>query len=105
MRRLTLIAASGDAERLRAGLEVAASAAALGRPVRMFLQGPAVRLFDEPGLAALLEEARALGLAITACQTALAAAELRADELPAGVETSGLIALLAGAEDDQLLMI
>jgi len=110
---LTVILASADAERARAGLEVAAANAALGQPTRVFVQGSAARLFGEldqkaapglPSLGELLEEAMALGVSVTVCQSGLALAGLRADRLPSGVETGGLVELLSGAGGDQLLM-
>jgi predicted peroxiredoxin len=110
---LTVILASADAERARAGLEVAAANAALGQPTHMFVQGVAARLLGEldraaapgaPTLGMLLEEAMALGVTVTVCQSGLALAGLRADCLPPGIETGGLIGLLSGAGESQLLM-
>lgn len=120
VRRLTIIVAGDEAERFRAGLEVAAAAAAVGRPVRMFLQGGAVRLLarpmassgdagqrlvGQPRLAELFDEARAIGVALIACQSGLALCSLGADALGEGVAIGGLVSLLADGADDQLLMI
>lgn len=107
MRGLTIIVATGDPARLRAALEVASAQAALGRPARLFLQSdaaPLLRNSGDPLFAHMLQEALALGVAVTACQSGLALAGIAATELPAGIETGGLIELLSGAGEDQLLM-
>ncbi|QPQ56242.1 DsrE family protein [Allosphingosinicella flava] len=111
MRPLTVIVAGPDPARFHAALSLAAAAAALDRPVRLFLQAEAVALLRAPiaapgdaayakagmpVLAALLEEAQALGVAVTACQSGLALAEMTAAALPPEVDTGGLIEALAG---------
>ncbi len=118
MRRLTIILTGTDAERFRDALQVAAAWAALERPARLFLQGEAVRLLQEPmtcssdgvqrgagqpTLAELFGEARGLGVQCIACQTGLSIAGAGADKLPQGVEVGGLVSLLADAGEDQLL--
>ncbi len=111
MRRLTIIVAGGDPARLRSALEVAAAQAALDRPARLFLQGDAAILLRSddvraglPSLRQMLDEALALGVEVTVCQSGLALGGMTAAELPAGVETGGLVELMASAGDDQLLM-
>jgi hypothetical protein len=52
----------------------------------------------------LLAEAIALGASVSVCQTGLAAADLSAEQLPAEVETGGLVQLLSGLGGDQLVM-
>lgn len=118
MQGLTIIVASADEERFRSALEVAAANAALDRTTRVFLQGAAASLLQlptadaeessggtgAPTLAQLLEEALALGASVTVCQSGLALAGLRADQLPDGVETGGLVELLASGRNHQLLM-
>lgn len=114
MRGLILIVASRDAARFRSALEVAAAQAALGRPARLFLQADAVALLrsmdelpapqGQPTLRQMLEETLALGATVTACQSGLALAGMTAADLPVDIETGGLVELLAGAGDDQLLM-
>ena len=118
MQGLTIIVAGADEERFRSALEVAAANAALDRTTRVFLQGAAASLLqplaseaDEPPdvmgvptLAQLLEEALALGASVTVCQSGLALAGMRADQLPDGVETGGLVELLASGRNHQLLM-
>jgi predicted peroxiredoxin len=103
MQGLTIIVATADAERFRSALEVAAANAALGRPTRLFLQSAAAPLLAN-GSEPLLEEAMALGTIVTVCQSGLALAGMRADGLPPGVETSGLVQLLSSAADHQILM-
>ena len=118
MQGLTIIVASADEERFRSALEVAAANAALDRTTRVFLQGAAASLLQRltaeaedllgkigtPTLAQLLEEALALGASVTVCQSGLSLAGLRADQLPEGVETGGLVELLASGRNHQLLM-
>ena len=117
MHGLTIIVASADEERFRSALEVAAANAALDRTTRLFLQGPAASLLRPllaeseaeaaagmPTLPQLLEEALALGALVTVCQSGLALAGIRADQLPEGVETGGLVGLLASGRNHQLLM-
>lgn len=109
MQPLTIIVATADPARFHAALSLAAAQAALDRPIRLFLQAEAVSLlrlpiaapFDDryaaaglPTLAALIEESRVLGVAITACQSGLALADMTTADLPPGIETGGLIDLL-----------
>jgi predicted peroxiredoxin len=58
-----------------------------------------------PSLQELLEEIMALGAGISVCQSGLALAGLRADELPAGVEAGGLIELLSTRGDHQMVVV
>ncbi len=118
MQGLTIIVAGADEERFRSALEVAAANAALDRTTRVFLQGAAASLLrplaaevekpqgieGTPTLAQLLDEALALGASVTVCQSGLALAGMRADQLPEGVETGGLLELLASGRNHQLLM-
>ena len=118
MQGLTIIVAGPDEERFRSALEVAAANAALDRTTRVFLQGAAASLLrfspaqveepqgtqGTPSLAQLLEEALALGASVTVCQSGLALAGMRADQLPEGVETGGLVELLVSGRTHQLLM-
>ncbi len=116
---LNIVVAGEDPGRLHAALSVAAAWAALGRPARIFLQAEAVALLRAPpgeddrrrreagipALADMLEECVALGASVTACQSGLALAGLSAEDLPAGVDTGGLVDFLAGSRtDDQLMM-
>lgn len=116
---LSIVVAGEDPARFHAALSVAAAWAALDRPARIFLQAEAVALLrlsptaeegemrgsGMPSLAEILEESLALGASVTACQTGLALAGLSAEDLPAGVDTGGLVDFLAkGRPDDQLMI-
>lgn len=100
MRGLTLIVATGDPERFRAALTLAAASAALGARTRVYCHESAVALLARPD--PLLATAMETGAAIIACQTGLADAGLEAGDLPVGVETGGLVGLLADLGDDRL---
>jgi predicted peroxiredoxin len=104
MQGLILLIAGADRERFRSALEVAAANAALGRSTRLFLQSAAAPLLEAPE-EPLLEEAIALGAGVTVCQSGLALAGVRADRLPEGVETGGLIELLSTATAHQIVMV
>jgi predicted peroxiredoxin len=119
MRPLRIIVATADAERLRGALVLAAAQAALGGDATLFLQLDAVALLrlpvtasrDEahqaaglPSIAALIEDALALGVMIIACQSGIALAGLSADMLPAGIETGGPVAFLQQTDDDARLL-
>jgi predicted peroxiredoxin len=113
-----IVAAGSDPARLHAALSLAAASAALGRPARIFLQGDSVALLRDdsraevedhsrsglPSLKEMITESLALGVAIIACQSGIALAGMSAEDLPAGVETGGLVGFLASQGDDQLLM-
>ena len=100
MRGLTLLIATAEPARLRAALTLASANAALGGRTRVYFHEEAVPalLTGEPLIATALET----GALLIACQTGLAAANLTADRLPEGVETGGLISLLADLGDDRL---
>jgi predicted peroxiredoxin len=115
---LTIVVAGADPARLHAALSLAAAWAAMDRRAHLFLQAEAVALLHRgdsvcdsryrqaglPTLRDLIGESLALGVAITACQSGLALAGLTTADLPEGVETGGLVELLASRRDDQLLM-
>lgn len=108
---LTIIVAGADPCRFEAALELAAANAALGHRTRLFLQSNAVSLLrraaprkGEMVPFPLLGEALALGASITLCQSGLALAGMTAEQLPDGIETGGLVGLLATRGEDQLLM-
>ena len=96
---LRLILTDWQGERAAAAIEAAAATAALGHPVSVLLRGPALALPAES--IAMLHD---LGVRITACQTAMAAAGVPATALPPGVEPGGMIAFLANAQGAQLLL-
>ena len=120
MRPLRIIVATADAERLRAALIVAGAHAALGGAAALFLQLDAVDLLrapiaapqDEahraaglPDLAAVLADAQALGVMISACQSGLALCGMTAEALPPDVEVSGPVTFLQATDDDARLLL
>jgi predicted peroxiredoxin len=110
-----------DAERLRGALTLAAAHAALGGPATIFLQHEAVDLLAQPitaprdethaaaglpRLAALVEDALALGVEILACQSGLALAGLALSDLDPRIAASGPLAFLRSlAPDDRLVVL
>lgn len=104
MTGLLLILTEGPGERLAAAVEVAAAAAALGRPVAVLLRASAVTALGDARVAKALDLLFELGVDIGLCQTALADTGLTAAALPPGVEVHGLVGFLAGREAWQLLL-
>lgn len=102
MRGLTLIVATGDRERFRAALTLASAHAALGGRTRVYCHEGAVVLLASGDDAALVATALETGAALIACQTGLALAGLAEADLPEGVETGGMVGLLASLGDDRL---
>ncbi|MEI9852627.1 MAG: peroxiredoxin [Sphingomonas sp.] len=116
MRGLTVLVAGADPSRLRSALTLACAHAALGGRTRLFLHEHAVALLAPgadpeaallaahglPDRGALIETALSAGVAITACQTGLALAGLAQADLPAGIETGGMVGVLATLGDDRL---
>jgi predicted peroxiredoxin len=100
MRGLTLLIATADPARLRAALTLASANAALGSRTRVYFHEEAVPLLATGD--SLIATAIETGATLIACQTGLAAANLTAEGLPDGVETGGLIGLLADLGDDRL---
>lgn len=103
-RPLAIVVGDAAPGRLHAALTLAAAAAALGRGAAMFFHGRAVSALArggdwpaEPGLATISElfvVARELDVAISACQTGLAASDLTPADLIDGVEGEGMVAFL-----------
>lgn len=119
MRGLNIVLTVPDAERLRGALVLASTQAALGGDAAIFLQLDAVTLLRAPlaaprddahqaaglpRLAALLDDAMALGVAIIACQSGLALAGITADALPDGVACGGPVGFLNGCKDEARLL-
>ena len=119
MRGLTLLVATGDADRLHAALTYAAAGAAAGGSIKLHLHEGAVGLLaplqpapaDEaragaglPTLAQIFEEALDLGVAVSLCQSGLALAGLELNKLDPRLEAQGPIGLLATLEDDRLIV-
>lgn len=101
---LLLILTEAEGERFSAAMELAATTAALGRPVAALLRGPAVAALGRPQFGKAFDLLFELGVSISVCQTAMAAHALTASDLPPGVEALGMVAFLQGREDWQLLM-
>ena len=116
MQSLNIIVAVAEGRRLYAALEAGMAAAALGRRVRIFLQGEAAALLrdpvsfagdearkaaGQPDLAWLVEEAVAMDIALFVCQSGMALVGMTATELVPHVRAAGLVSFLAdvGAED------
>ncbi|MET0268877.1 MAG: peroxiredoxin [Sphingomonas sp.] len=120
MRGLTILLAAADAERLRTALSLAAAQAALGGAAHVFCQNEAVALLRPPvagerdaahaaaglpTLAALLGEALALGVTITACQSGLALTGTDARALDARIAFGGPIGVLQALGADRLVCL
>ena len=116
MSGLNIIVAVAEGRRLYAALEAGMATAALGRRVRIFLQGEAAALLrapvtfagdaarcaaGQPDLAWLVEEAAAMDVALFVCQSGMALVGMTATELVPHVRAAGLVSFLAevGAED------
>lgn len=117
---LNIIVAAADDRRLYAALETAMAAAALGRSVRIFLQGEAVALLrapvvfsgdaarkaaGQPDLAWMVDEAIATGIGLFVCQSGMALANVTAAELVPHVRAAGLVSFIAAIGDDDRLVV
>lgn len=121
MRDLKIVLLTADPERLRGALAMAAAHAALGGAAQMFFQMDAVALLSPdasaprdaahasagmPRLAALIEEALGLGVALVACQSGLALAGIDAATLDPRIVSGGSVGFLQGVGDvDRLLFV
>ena len=118
-RGLALVFAEANHARLHAGLTLACSAAALGRPVSLFFHGESVAALSPgrhwqgdaaleaagiPTIATLLASAADLGIAATACQSGLHLCGLSAAALPDGIDSGGMVAFIAAAADAELVV-
>ena len=119
MRGVTVILAEAAPARLRAALSLASAVAAVGGRARLFLHEDAVTLFAAPlvspsdarrtaaglpTLAQLLEEALAMPVEVILCQSGLAMAGMNVGQLDPRIDTGGLIAVVATAGDDRLVL-
>lgn len=118
MQGLTILITTDDRVRFRAALSLACAQAALGGRVRIFCQEEAaVLLANRPdadadrlqssGLAdipALIDAARDIGVELIVCQSGLSAARLGLDVLIPGVESGGVIGILATLGEDRLVI-
>jgi len=120
MQGLNIIVAVAEGRRLYAALEAGMAAAALGRPVRIFLQGEAAALLrdpvcfagdearraaGQPDLAWLVEEAVAMDVALFVCQSGMALVGMAATELVPHVRAAGLVSFLADVGADDRLIV
>jgi uncharacterized protein len=117
---LTLIIAEPRDERVWTAFSLAASAAAQGRSVTVFLSGHAAVIglnsYHAPGdskrsaycvatVAELFESCLELGARIIACQTGLHLVEHSAEDLHIAVEAAGLMTALAAHGNAQIIVI
>lgn len=117
---LNIIVAVAEGRRLYAALEAGMAVAALGRPVRIFLQGEAAvllrapvsfsgdearRAAGQPDLAWLVEEAIAMEIALFACQSGMALVGMAATEMVPHVRAAGLVSFMAAVEPDDRLIV
>jgi predicted peroxiredoxin len=116
---LAVVVLTPDAERFRGALMIAMAQVALGGEARVFLQLDAVALLRPaligprdaahnaaglPPLAALIDDALDSGVAITACQTGLALADLEAAQLDARLDIGGPVGFMSALrQEDRLL--
>ena len=118
MRGLTILVVTADAERLHAAFTFAAAAAAGGAPARVHLHETAVTLLagpltapnDEarrraglPTLDQIFDEAGALGVRISVCQSGLALAGLTLEGVDPRIDASGPLGLFGSLGTDQLI--
>lgn len=120
MRSLKIVLLTADPERLRGTLAAAAAHVALGGDADIFFQMDAAALLSGgpgprdaahaaagmPTLTALMTEAMALGVKLTACQSGLTLAAIDAGSLDPRIGVSGTVAFLQGLHDtDRLLFV
>jgi predicted peroxiredoxin len=120
MRGLKIVVLTGDAERFRGALTVAAAHAAIGGDAAILLQLEAVGLLRRPvrapgdaacaaiglpTLGELIEEALELGVALVACQTGLMLAGLAASDLDPRVAVGGPVGFLQALSGDERLVL
>ncbi len=120
LRGLTILIAEAASERFRTALTLAAAQAALGGAAHVFCQNEAVALLRPPiagmadaahqaaglpTLAALLDEALALGVTVTACQSGLALTGIAANILDPRIGFGGPVAMLQALGDDRLVCL
>ncbi len=117
---LTLIVAETRDERVWTAFSLAATAAAQGRKVALFLSGAAVEIglrhYRAPGdskrsaycvatVAELFDSCIELGVRIIACQTGLHLIEQSAEALHIAVEPGGMMSALAAQDDAQIILV
>ncbi|SFR84240.1 DsrE family protein [Sphingomonas jatrophae] len=120
VRGLTVTLAAADPERLRAALNLACAAAALGGRARLFLDGSAVALAGGklesaedgayaaaglPTLAQLMDEALALGVEPILCQSGLQLAGISMATVDPRFASGGLVSLIETLGEDRLVAL
>lgn len=119
-RALNIVVVEEGHARVHGALSLAVAAAALGRPVSLFFQGPAVRALAKdqvwpedsafqshgaPTVQELLLQCEDMAVPLSACETGLHVTGLGASGLRPGIETEGMISFLARQADADLLTI
>ena len=120
VRGLTIVVAEASPVRFRTALTMALAQAALGGPVRLFLEAAAVALVrvpigagDDtayaaaglPTLPQLQAEALDAGVRLILCQSGLALAGTTAADHDPRVEYGGMVSLLVEIADDRLVVV
>ncbi|HEY0594748.1 DsrE family protein [Sphingopyxis sp.] len=120
MPSLNIIVAVAEGRRLYAAIEAAMAAAALGRTVRVFVQGEAAALLrdplsfagdearraaGQPDLAWLVEEAIAMEVELFVCQSGMALVGIAASELVPHVRAAGLVSFMANIGPEDRLIV
>lgn len=118
-RGLALIFAEANHARIHAGLTLACGSAALGRRVRLFFQAEAVCALQAerrwggdatfvaagmPSISELIHSALELGVSIMACPTGLHMCGMAPATLDERIESAGMVAFLADAKGDDIVM-
>jgi predicted peroxiredoxin len=121
VKRLAIVIADHNPERLRTALVMTAGHVALGGEACLFLQGTGVAMLRAPihdpdadrqstaglpTLAELFEEASGLGIRFSGCQSSLALLDLRAADFDPRIDWTGMIGFLSTIEpEDRLIVI
>lgn len=105
---LTIIILSADEERINGALMMAMAYAAVhpeesGHETEIFFHAPAVVFLNQ--YQDLLEEAHALGVKISACQSGLADHGISAGILPDFVTTTGPVQIMSDLGNKRLVML
>lgn len=95
---LALVIHSGEPDRVAYALDLAAAAAALGRPVTILFSGGSLALLRPGRAPERLETLRELEVRLLVCEAALKASGIRAADLVPGLQVAGLVTLLAAGQ-------
>lgn len=120
LRGLTVVVADVSSERFRTALSLALAQAALGGRTRIFLQGEAVSIIRPPmvgweddayadaGLPTLpqmFDEALALGVGVTVCQSAMQLMDAQPSDFDDRVDYAGMVSVMQELGDDRLVVV